>query len=785
MLLPGFGFLQPSLPGLTGLNWVIVPLLAVAVFLYFRVYRLDGRGLTRRQRTLLGWLRTVVAVLVLLMILRPSLRMIWHEKRLPVVAVLQDESTSMNYPSAHGDPLLEGKPKGERTRFHSSVEALDVLQQNLSLTHRVKVFTFSDTLHLARDIPIRKNSKTPPLSKEDLLASFGVPSGDYTEGGDAAIGVMERLAGDKISAILLLSDGRNTGGETFEAAAESAAQAGVPVHAVTFGSEDPLRDLRVDQVNAPAEASLGDVLEFQVEVANFIQPNLKVDIQLFEQDQLDQTKSVILQKGANRIRLSTIPRVEDLRQYKVVLPKVEDEVDYANNEAMVYVKVVRKALRLLFVAGKPTREYEHVVLCFLRDPIIRASCFLQSAHADYVQQGNIVIDRLPKTNEEWRDYDVILLYDSDPKQLTGQQVSGIEYTVSKGAGLILVVGRNYGFGQMLQIHANKMRQMLPVDMDKFRTPELEKFYMRPWKAERTPEARYHAICRLVADEKFNEEIWSSFPAMYWRHPILRAKPQAVTVLKVAGDVGDLGDCLMAIQRFGEGVSIYLGTDEIWRWRYPYGTHDYDLFWTHIIRYLGETRLHGTQKQVALSTDKMVYAPGEKAGIKLQVLDYALLQQLENENISVAILDSMGAKHVVPMQKDPKGLPFYHGVFPTRYVGPHLVDATHHLSTADSEAKPLYDVKGSFKVEIRSLEALDTRANPEGMQKLAAKTGGTHLDHRTISRAALEDLARSIPAERLSIPHEKLSEIWDTWALLLLILALLTAEWSLRKYWGLL
>ena len=780
-----FGF-EPTLPGLSGFTWLVVPLLVIAAVLYLRIYRADARHLTPRQRRLLWALRSAVTILVLVMLLKPSFRFIRHEERLPVVAMLVDESTSMNFPSAYTDPLLQSQPKTERSRFHGAVEAVDILQQELSLRQRVKVLQFSDTTRAAGDIPTR-GKKDAALSKDKLRSFLTIPAGDYTEGGDAVIGLLERLAGEKISGIVLLSDGRNTGGEKWETAADRAAQAGVPVHSLAFGSEDPLRDLGIDRVSAPGEASLGDILELQVEISNYIQPDLKTEVTLFEEGQVDQRKTVVLQKGSNRVRLTTIPRTEGLREYRVEVPRVEDEVNYDNNQAAVHVKVVRKALRVLFVAGKPTREYEHVVLCLLRDPVIRVSCFLQSANVDYVQQGHVVIDRLPRTNEEWRDYDVVILYDVDPKPLSSQQVSGLEYTVNKGAGLVFVAGRNYGLGQMLQIHANKMREMLPVDIDKNRANDHERILREPWKVERTPEAKYHAICRLAADEAFNEEIWSTFPELYWRYPVQRVKSQAVAILKAAPDkeAADLGDCLMAIQRFGEGVTIYLGTDEIWRWRYPYGAHDYDLFWTHIIRYLGETRLHGVQKQVALGTDKLVYAPGERVQVRLQILDHALLQQLQGETVAATVVDSMKAKHVIPLEKDAGNRPLYQGTFLSRYIGPHAVQANHHLSTADSEARDLFDVQGSFSVERRSLEAVDTRADLDGLRKLAEKTGGKYMDYRSMSREALQSLAREIPAEKLSIPHETVREVWDTWTILLLVLALLSAEWALRKYWGLL
>ncbi len=776
--------LKPTFPGLKGANWIAIPLLGISIIYYAWLYRSTAKTLSGGQRLLLSALRIGVALMVLVMVLEPSVKVIKHEERLPVLGVLVDTSKSMNYPAARGNALLQANPKSARTRFHGTMEALDVLQQELSDTHRVKVFEFSDTLKLAKDIPYRDKPETPVLPREELLKSFKTPAGEYTEAGDAILGTLDRLVGHKISGLMLLSDGTVTGGETFKRAAEGVQQANVPIHALTFGTKDPLRDLRIDRVDAPAQASLGDVLAFNLEVVNYIEPNLKIKIKLFENEELDQARTVRLKKGLNRITLTTIPRTEGLRTYRIELPECEDEMDYANNKEEVHVKVVKRTLRLLFIAGKATREYQHVVLCLLRDPIIKVSCFLQSAHVDYVQQGNVVIDRLPTTVKEWQEYDVILLYDPDPKKISTRQVAGIENTVSKGAGLLMVAGRSFGFGQLLQIHANKMRQLLPVEIDKNLPMEHHRFFSKPFKIERTREVKYHKIFSLVADERLNEEIWSNFPGMYWSHPVVRVKSGAVTALKRIDRSGGSA-CVMALQRFNEGSSIYIGTDEIWRWRNPYGSHDYDLFWTGLVRYLGESRLLGEQKQVAIATNKKIYAPGEQVAIRLKVLDHALMQQLDGEQLFATIIDANKAKQQISLEKDRTGLSLYRGTYPVRRVGSHLLQVNHRLSSADTEAKDLFSAQESFKVAFQSLEGLDTRANLEGMKKLAEDTGGRYFDHFSLTKDALKELASEIPSEKLLIPQETVNEIWNSWLVLIALLAFVCAEWSLRKFWGML
>jgi hypothetical protein len=95
------------------------------------------------------------------------------------------------------------------------------------------------------------------------------------------------------------------------------------------------------------------------------------------------------------------------------------------------------------------------------------------------------------------------------------------------------------------------------------------------------------------------------------------------------------------------------------------------------------------------------------------------------------------------------------------------------------------LREGFKVEFIPLESLDTRADLEGMEKLARDTGGTSLDHRSMDKEALTRLAQSIPTDKLTISQEQVREIWDGWTALALVLVLVSMEWILRKWWGVL
>jgi hypothetical protein len=783
--------MKPTLLTSQGLAIFLMLVGLVLVWLYGRFYRVESRqsrGLTVRQRRILWALRAGVAILALLALARPAMTVVKTRQRLPVVALLLDGSSSMAFPDARDNSLVRKAPGDKRTRYDTARTVADKLRDPLSLTHRVKIFKFSDTLRLLRELPHRANAREAAIGSSELYTGAEMPVGDYSNIGDAASDALRELAGDKVSAIVLLSDGRQTGGLDLQRAATELKQAGIPLHAVTFGSEYPLRDLRIDEVVVPPEASLGDILVFNVKVENQIQERLGTTITVAEEGTPVASKQLLLKRGENQVTVTVVPENEGVREFRLALPVFEDEINTANNEAVVHVKVVKRTLRVLLIASMATREYFYMVPALLRDPVLDLSCWLQVADIDYVQQGNKNIQKLPETLAEWAEYDVAILYDPDPNKLTTQQVTGIENMVRKGGGLLIVAGRNHGLAKLVQVHAVQMRNLLPVDVDKNLMPNTSAFYEQPFTAERTTRGRGHPIMLASSDDRQNETLWAGFPKFYWAHPVERPKPNAVTLLEkkdaAAPDASSVGgDCLMAIQRYGEGAVFYSGINSMWLWRYPYESFDYDRFWSRAIRYLGETRLTGTQQQVSLDTDRQTYTPGEPVTIRLRVLDPALMAQMEGLPLFATVTSPDKDEQAVPMKPDPGGEMFYSGIYRARRLGSMIVRCKQIAPESDSEGKALFDIKHAFTVKMQSLEERDTSGNLEIMQQVARETGGQYFDYRNMQ--TVDELVSAIPKDMQMLSESRMVEMWDGLFFLFLFLALIAAEWCFRKAWGLL
>jgi hypothetical protein len=800
-------------------SWPLLLLLAALVVYYVWQYRRDGRRLSRGQRRTLVLLRVSAVGLVVLMLVRPALNMAHDERRTPVVAVLVDESLSMALPDARHHPFVSASAdRAGRSRFAVARESVRRLLSPAGLNqhHRVVVYKFAGNVQRIGEVPAIEGTGNPALGLDlgavhaaapdaasaggAISATLAEPTGAHSNPGDALVDALRDLTGNKLAGVVLISDGRSTatarsGAVSLDEAARRLKLAGVPVTTIATGTAEPLRDLALVDLAAPKEANVDDLLTMRLTVINHIEPGLDLDLTVLEDGQPKAVRKVRLNAGRNEVGLSLLvegPPLGD-RKYTIRAPHFEDELSDDNNELSAHVRIVKRTLRALLVAGRPTIEYHYLWPALTRDAIIDVSCWLLDADVDYRQQGKTPIDRLPQTVKEWDRYDVVVLYDVDPQKITNEQETGLEQLVRSGGGLMVIAGRNHGLDALLTVRSAKMGAMLPVEIDRNRHADYSQVFAEPFTVQRTAEGRRHPIFMFDPNPATNDDIWASFPALYWSHPTLGVKPGATSLLERGGPAespeslngpgstgGGQDRVIMALWRYGEGAVFYCGADAIWRWRYPFENYDHDRFFSQIVRYLGETRLLGSQKQVTLTTNEKLYAPGGDVHIALTVIDPSLLAQLRSEPLVATVTDPKGGGYRVPLELQG---PRFVGRFRPKRVGEYVVHADHTLTDASSAQKKVFDETTRFDVRLQSLEDLDTTADLDALAHLAAVTGGRAYDYLNIT--GLGELPATFsPAPQL-VPHRVEEDIWDSPLFLVVFLALLTCEWVCRKRWSLL
>src|SRR5690606_17210207 len=101
----------------------------------------------------------------------------------------------------------------------------------------------------------------------------------------------------------------------------------------------------------------------------------------------------------------------------------------------------------------------------------------------------------------------------------------------------------------------------------------------------------HSLLRFSSQPDVNREIWQKFPPIYWVQEVERAKPGA-QVLAVDSDPARQSAAgkmpLIALQNYGLGQVLYLGTDNLWRWR-ANDPHDYyRRLYSQVVQKMGMT-----------------------------------------------------------------------------------------------------------------------------------------------------------------------------------------------------
>ena len=84
--------------------------------------------------------------------------------------------------------------------------------------------------------------------------------------------------------------------------------------------------------------------------------------------------------------------------------------------------------------------------------------------------------------------------------------------------------------------------------------------------------------------------------------------------------------LITSLRYGAGQTLYVATDDFWRWRYAKGDLYYQPLWTQLVRLLGRERISQNAQSTRLSTAHRRLLLKQNTVVKLTTRDALLLEQ---------------------------------------------------------------------------------------------------------------------------------------------------------------
>ncbi len=742
-------------------------LLVLAGWLVWYVYRREGRS--RPVRIALGIMRGVLLLFLIVLLNRPVLTLGQSRTEPSVLAVMVDDSVSMRVRDAGNGG--DGKP---RTRLEAITQLLSAsdksLLKELAKQHEIRMYKFD------RD--------QQPLTAEQLAKI--TPEGQNTQVLNSVRSVLGELQGQRLAGVVILTDGRETPARPIAEQLAVVRDFGVKLYPVAVGSDKSPTNIDVQSVSVQDSAFKGDIVNLKATIRGTGYENGHVVSIVLKDRKSGRVLPAPDGKGEQRVTLNGNEPVEAELQFKpeevgtldlvVEAVKQAGEVDDEDNVRNAQIAVLDAKLSVLYVDGSPRWEYRYIKNEMIRDKTVDISCLLTSADPSFAQEGDKPIRRFPESIEEMMDYDVVLFGDVDPRQFSDAQLQLVsDFVAKRGGGFGMIAGPRWS----PQSYKNTaIEPILPVGIARV---EPEDFggsagaITQGFRPVLTREGQSSSIFRFFLDKVENEKfLTETIQPIYWYCRNVTAKPGVGEAYAThPSDVGPDGRKapLLVLGRFGAGRTLFSAIDDSWRWRFYTGESVFDTYWIQQIRYLARSKKLG-QRRLTFTSLRPTYEIGEQVRVNLRILDPALIQQLP-EQIRVEVQDAAGqvTRHETLMRQE--GQPdLYVASFTADRVGQFQVKLPPIAGGVDAMDLPV-------SVAVPKLELAQPQVDRTLLSRLASETSGQVVDFVD----AASKLPNLIQSAAKVIPVETSRPLWDAPLALTIFVLLITAEWIVRKIFG--
>lgn len=772
-------------------DWFL-PLLILVLLIafFFRRYRYDAAELKLWQRSVLLTLRATALVFLFLFYLHPQWEHLVGNSR---VAVLIDSSASMGSRDLQADePGLHPAP-GEGQEEHDTEKSgqeagptrlegvLDWMRRSelirrLHEKHDVVVYTFDSSLH--RVLEKQRAGAAESLNatendSDDLPTNFDLdslkPEGEETCLGDALFEVLQRERGRPLAGILLLTDGRQNSGREPDAPLETASRMQIPIFPIGVGVTRQPLNFRVGNIDVPDRAFPDDPFTIRVPIEMLggegseseegARRNWTIPVQLWsrpieKEDSPEnqaapeskigetevlfsgdsQTGGVILadfevrfpEPGRHRLSVKILPPQEDRHP--------EDDFQRADLE------IVDRKDRVLLYASGPMRDYQFLCAHIFRDKSMTVDVFLPWTQPGSTQNAERILEQFPSTRTEMSEYDIVIAFDPNWRDLSEQQIDVLENWVARqGGGLILVAGpinqSDTVTGWVTDMAMEKVRALYPVDFLAKQSAFDHRYHgdVQAWPLQFTSAGDDAEFLRPVDNPVEARSFWSGFPGFYGYFAVRGVKPTAI-LLAMSGAPQATGrqesGALIVEQFYGAGRVLYWGSGEIWRLRHN-DDRPYEQIATRMLRHVAQGRLQRESDRGSLATDKRRYTLGSIAQLRVTANDAQLKPSLQ-PTLPVDVIAPSGTLRVVEVSLDPNVPGSYQAHLPLTEEGTWSI----RFSIPESDQR----IVRSIQVRMSDLERENPSRNEPLLLRLAGKTGGRYYRSPTESLPMVKESA---------------------------------------------
>ena len=707
---------------------------------------LSWRRSAHRGRTaVLESLRFIITLLVVMLLWQPEWRTLLNPTSKPKIAILWDDSRSMNTLDAAlpAEIAEEGKAGTIVSRADWVKRVLDsALWEPLRMGG-------------ANDLSIR---------------SFATPAKEGLSGSDLNAPLSELLENENnLRAVVMLSDGDFNMGPPPVAAAQKYRIRGVPVFTIPVGSGKRLPDLDLLTVTAPTYGIVGENVQIPFTIRSSLDRQVRTIVRLRDESGRERTKNIILAPNVENYD-SILWKLEKEGTTKLTLsiPVEDGELIASNNTHDFTISGKPERIRVLVIETLPRWEYRFLRNALSRDPGVELSCLLLRPELG-AGDGADYIEKFPETLDALSKFDVVILGDIGigENQLTEEQVKQIRGLVeNQASGVVFLPGPQ---GNQMSLAKSALSDLLPVSLDEKNPEGLSETVATSLNL--TSEGRASLLMMLGESEEENPEIWRRLPGFYWHAPVLRAKAGTEVLAVHPNRRGAYGPTpLIVTKAAGSGKVLFMGIDSAWRWRRGVEDLYHYRFWGQVARWMSYQRNMAAGQRVRMFFTPERPLPGATVNLNANAFD-PNGAPLKEGAVSVDITSPGGEVRRIELQKNESDWGAYSGRFKIDMPGEWKLRAITAVSP---------DIPTETKIMVQGVdvEKIGQPARFEVLEEISRVTRA-----RSVLPQQLADLISEIDALPEPKPLENRIPLWSHWATLVVLVTLLGLFWAGRKLNG--
>jgi uncharacterized membrane protein len=711
------------------------------------------RQTATKVRSWQGWMiwamQSAFLALVLFLLWQPAMVVNELNSQQNIIAVVVDDSRSMNIADSGG-----------RTREAAAVgELADGLLAGLQQRFQTRIYRLGGVLTRVNELKdIRPEEPATRIGNN--LKQLA------TETSDLPVG-----------AIVLLSDGgENTTATAGLGITRDALQAlrnrHIPVHTLGFGRVESARDLEIEDVSVAPSV--------------LVNSRVPAAVKLTQRGYAGQKAKLTVRDGAKSIAEREISLASDgqiqtetfffpagaagPKSLTYSIAPLQGEENLANNAMTRPISVSDTQRRILYVEGEPRWEYKFIRRAEGEDPTIQLVSMLRTSENKIYRQGisdpGELANGFPVRAEDLFGYSGIVIGSVDANYFTPLQQELLrEYVDDRGGGILFLGGRfSLSDGDW---GASRLNDLLPTVLP----PGNHNFHRSAATVELTSEGLDSPITQLLDDPTKNAQRWKKLTYLADYEDPGTPKPGASVLADLY--VGRRKLPLLITESYGHGRTAILATGGTWRWQMSeaLGDASHHLFWQQLLRWL----VAESRGPVVASLRKRLLIDEGRVELTVQVRDKQF-HQASNTRVTAHIVGPAGVDASFDLTPSTNTPGLFEAEWTAEKPGTYLAEVKAE-STGDQTQGLGRDVV-TFQREDGVAENFHTEQNRALLEKLAADTGGRYW-----KPSESKDLPRDVSYSEAGISVSNTKELWDAPIAFVLLLALPTAEWLLRRRWG--